>query len=359
MKKAALRFALLAALSPAVIYSGALAASDQTLRQAIDAYNKADYQRCTTLLETACNVALSRDAKAHYYLANALIKLNRAREARAHYEITAALAPNTALANYANSGLASLNGASRAAEIAATTKPLTPAVSSTAAAEDENKKRQEEALYPTTVPKDFNPNSIDKSLIEVKRQTVDTNFALSQVDRALKIVPKNIRDELKDFGVEVMVTPGMLEADPELSQERPRGYVHGGGYTNCPAMYRGNSKMILISERISWKSSVPRPNPEICASMLHEKGHAFDHCRNNISAKTTFAKLYQEDLQTLTNTQKNKFPYYTQGDGAGECELFAELFAFAADPRLMSVPYNDSLAKTFPKSFKFLTNVIK
>ncbi len=358
MKRATITVALLALLGPVVLDSGALAAPDQSLRQAIEAYNKADYQRCTTLLEGACADGLSRDATAHYYLANSLIKLKRGREARAHYEITAALAPNTALANYANSGLASLNGAARNTEVPAR-KSAAPAVNDAVAAEEEKKKQQEEALYPTAVPKDFNPASIDKTLVEVKRTTADTNFALSQVDRALKIVPKKIRDELKDFGVKVMVTPGMVEADPDLAMERPRGYVHGGGYTNCPAMYRGNSKLILISERVSWKSSVPRQNPEICASMLHEMGHAFDHCRRNLSQNPVYTRNYTEDLQCLTNTQKNTFPYYTQGDGAGESELFAELFSFAADPRLLTVPYNASLAKTFPKTFKYITNVIK
>lgn len=346
-------------LSPAVLSSGAFAAPADIRQQAIAAYSKGDYQRCTTLLEAGCAAGLSHDPTSHYYLANALLKLNRTREARGHYEVVLALAPNTTLANYATAGLASMNAAVKNPVPTTAEKPLVAAVKEAAQANEEQKKQAEEALFPTTIPKDFNPASIDKSFIEVKRPTADTNFALSQVDHALKIVPKSLQEELRTFGVKVMVTPGMLEADPELATAVPRGYVHGGGYTNCPAMYRGNSKLILISERVSWKSSVPRQNPEICASMLHEMGHAFDHCRNNISQKASYMQIYAEDLGHLSNTQKNRFPYYTQGDGGGESELFAELFSFAVDPRLLTVKYNGDLAKAFPKTFKYITNVIK
>jgi len=346
-------------LSPAVTNSGVMAAAPNIRQQAIDAYNKADYQRCTTLLEAACLASLANDPTAHYYLANALVKLHRVKEAKAHYETAVNLAPNTALSKYAIAGLANLGGSARGPASAAGAKPVSEEVKETAQANEDKKQQEEEALYPMTIPKDFNPANVDKTLIEIKRPTADTNFALSQVDRALKIVPKGLRDELREFGIKVMITPGMLEADPELATEVPRGYVHGGGYTNCPAMYRGNLKQILISERYSWKSSVPRLNPQICASMLHEMGHAFDHCRNNISQRATYMNIYAEDLGHLSNTQKNTFPYYTQGDGAGETELFAELFSFAADPRLLSIAYNNDLAKAFPKTFKYITNVIK
>lgn len=347
-------------LSPVVMSSGALAASDAALREAIASYNNGDYINCVSVLESQVTGPLSGDAYAHYYLANAMVKLNRNQEARVHYEVAASLAPRTTLARHAKTAITALNAAAIAVapvQDRIIARPTgTPRVTAAAAAEPIAVSPQPIESRPV---QPFNPRDIDPSFIKVKRPTADTNQVLAQVVSSLKLPPQKIVEELKTFGITVMVTPGMLEADPELATERPRGYVHGGGYTNCPAMYRGASKTIMIAERVSWLSGLPQPNRDVEASMLHEMGHAFDHCRSNISSSASFTMAYKNDLGKLSNTQKNQFPYYTQEDGAGESELFAELFSYAADKNLLRHEHNNSLAKSFPSSFSYIKRLVQ
>jgi hypothetical protein len=340
--------------------SGALAASEATLREAIASYNSGDYINCASLLEMQVKGALSGDAYAHYYLANAMVKLNRNKEARVHYEVAAALAPRTTLARYAKTAISGLNVPVASIEVQdrivarPSGTPRVIASSGKAPAATSSPEEPEESAAPP-----YDPREIDATFIKTKRPTADTNAVLAQVAASLKTAPKKILEELKAFGITVLVTPGMLEADPDLATERPRGYVHGGGYTNCPAMYRGSNKTILIAERVSWLSGLPQPNRGVQSAMLHEMGHAFDHCRSHISASAGFSMAYKKDLGKLTNTQKNAYPYFTQEDGAGESELFAELFSFAADKRLLRNGHNGGLAQSFPSSFAYIQRLIQ
>lgn len=82
----------------------ALAASDMTLDRAIAYYNQGDYKRCVLMLEEACENSLARDGKAHYYLANALVRVERKKDALIQYEIAAALGTGTQLERLAKQG---------------------------------------------------------------------------------------------------------------------------------------------------------------------------------------------------------------------------------------------------------------
>ncbi|CAN5304467.1 hypothetical protein BH11CYA1_BH11CYA1_45130 [soil metagenome] len=189
------------------------------LTAAVAAYNRGDFTGCVSILDNACRASLSADAQAHYYLANALVKLNRHNEAQYHYEQARRLAPNTPLAQYATSAIATLNASAQLASGSASSATSTNSASS----------------------------------------------AGKQISGA------------------------------EAGKQQRAGFISS----------------------------------------------------------------YNADLQRLTNTQKNRFPYYTQGGGTGESEAFAELFSFAMDPRLLTIEYNRDLANSLPLTFKQVKSVAK
>lgn len=340
----------------------ALAASDMTLDRAIAYYNQGDYKRCVLMLEEACENSLARDGKAHYYLANALVRVERKKDALIQYEIAAALGTGTQLERLAKQGADSLARAGAASlpsqaqitsaapkQTNATQKsaaPTTPQIASNAATQQTAKNivaRSETEGLP----------------IEIQRQTTDTDSVVIQTHTALFGVPNSIISELRNFGVKVLITPTVLEAMPEMASETPRGYIHGGGYTNCAALYRGAKKTIFIAERVSWLSGLPQPNSRVSDTMLHEMGHALDHCRNFPSAGSAFAAIYKRDADKQSNTERSHFQYYTQEGDAGASELFAQLFSIAVDPHLLQKDGNKQLAEGFPSSLNYIKSLIR
>lgn len=93
--------------------------------------------------------------------------------------------------------------------------------------------------------------------------------------------------------------------------------------------------------------------------MLHEMGHALDHCRNFPSAGSAFAAIYKRDADKQSNTERSKFQYYTQEGDAGASELFAQLFSIAVDPRLLQKDGNKQLAEGFPSSLSYIKTLIR
>lgn len=360
---------LLAASALAVISSspggGALAGTDLTLERAIAYFNQGDYRHCMIILEEACDKQLSRNATAHYYLANALVKMERRDQAFIEYEMAAALGKGTKLESLARMGAdtlamararanpgSSMATANPAATHLPTEKSATPTPRTTVSPPTRgNAAREAQSII---------EHSDTQGLpIAYVRHTNDTDGVVLQVDEALKKVPTGLTHDLKVGGIKVLITPSMLEADPSLATETPRGYVHGGGYTNCAAMFRPGKKTIYISERVSWLSNLPQVNDQVSAAMLHEMGHAVDYIRSNISASMGFASTYKRDADKQSNTQRAKFQYYTQEGDAGACELFAQLFSLAIDPSLLNQQHNRELADSFPGSFLYIKSTLK
>ncbi len=199
---------------------------------------------------------------------------------------------------------------------------------------------------------------VDSSFITVQRHTADTDSTLIQVCRALKLVPKQIVEDLKGGGITVLVTPTVLEAMPGSAMEKPRGYDHGGGYSNAGALF--SSPRIIIGERVSYLSGVAQPNTSVASAMLHEMGHAYDHVGGNLSSKGKFKECYRDDFAHITNTQRTKHSYYTQEGDAGASELFAQLFSYEIyKSQTRNDQHATDLQVTFPLCTKYIANLIK
>lgn len=346
--------------------SGTAALAQESLKQAIALYNKNDFASCTALLSKDINGSLRNNASAHYYLATACLRLGQNNAAAEHYLATSRLAPGTVYDSYSKKALQSIMA--RASSVPAAIREqyqrqssqgqtaTSSGASSNSGSSSSSSAGFSEVSDPTLQPASL--KDVDASFITVQRRTADTDTTLIQVCRALKSVPKEIVEDLKGGGITVLVTPTVLEAMPGSAMEKPRGYDHGGGYTNAGALF--HSPNIVIGERVSYLSSVPEPNRRVASSMLHEMGHAYDHVKGNLSQKGKFKECYQEDFSHITNTQRTRHSYYTQENGAGASELFAELFSYGIyKSQISSEQGAADLQVTFPRCTKYIADLIR
>jgi len=150
----------------------------------------------------------------------------------------------------------------------------------------------------------------------------------------------------------------IVDALPELKQDKPRGYQHGGGYDNVPGLYSSGSKRMVVAERASYKNSPPHLNRSVAGTMFHELGHAYDDARGSPSEHGAFATAYEQDSYKLTNSMRSKHAYYTQPGHAGPSELFAEMFAIVNQENSGQPPRNPHLVQAFPNSYKAMKDLL-
>lgn len=195
------------------------------------------------------------------------------------------------------------------------------------------------------------PDKIDAEMISIFRKSVDSGPAYNRVLQALHRVPLTRRDDLAKWGLKIVIAPTIVDAHPQFATEKPRGYLHGGTYQNCPGLFMPGTKTIYVAEKASMGNSPFQQNIWIVNTVLHEFGHAVDHFGYR-SKSEEFTKAYTEDSQRLTNELRNTFYYFTQADEAGPSELFAELFSIS-----LGGGGQRGLESAFPHCFKYVKHI--
>lgn len=193
--------------------------------------------------------------------------------------------------------------------------------------------------------------------IKIFRHTADTDAVYREAVITELKIPASIRNALASYGVTMMITPSILDAIPEYATERPDGYSHGGSYVNCAGLYRPSDKILYVTERVQYGSNVPTLNLRMAEVVLHEFGHAYDHCRNNISHQEEFMSAYQADSGRLTNGVREQFYYYTNAE-KGHVELFAQLFSCAIRPEGSIDTKDQNLCRTFPTCYALMKKIV-
>jgi hypothetical protein len=193
--------------------------------------------------------------------------------------------------------------------------------------------------------------------ISFKRRTADSEAVNESVLSALDSIPRALVDDVAGAGVKILITPTIPDAFNNSSGDRPRGYIHGGGYDNCPALYSHREHTIYIAERTSRGNAPPSRNGAIAPTLLHEFGHALDHVRN-ISSSPEFAATYKTDCDKLSNSQRTRYYYFTQTEDAGPSELFAELFAAGVSNKAGQSIRSSNMPSAFPQSFAIIQRLL-
>lgn len=274
--------------------------AQDNLKQAIALYDKNDFASCAGLLSKDINGSLKNNVSAHYYLASAYLRLGQSNAAIEQYLATSRLAPGTVYDDYSRKALQTL--LARASNLPESIKKQLRLQPSSGQANTGTGSRsvRRQSVDETNDPalSSATLQDVDSTFITVLRHNADTDRTLILVCKALKSVPKTIVDDLKSGGITVLVTPTVLEAMPGAAMEKPRGYNHGGGYSNAGALF--HSPRIIIGERVSYLSGVPQLNDRVAAAMLHEMGHAYDHVKGGLSQSGKFRDCYQEDFGHIT-----------------------------------------------------------
>ncbi|MBS1956815.1 MAG: PDZ domain-containing protein [Cyanobacteria bacterium SZAS-4] len=192
------------------------------------------------------------------------------------------------------------------------------------------------------------PDKTDQEMISIFRKSASSEPAYNRVLQALHRIPETRRNELSKWGLTVVIAPTIVDAHPQFATEKPRGYLHGGTYQNCPGLFMPSTKTIYVAEKASLGNSPFQENVWIMGTVLHEFGHAVDHYEYR-SSSSDFKKAYEEDSHRLTNELRNRFYYYTQADEAGPSELFAELFSEASGSG-----ESEGLGNAFPHCLQYI-----
>jgi hypothetical protein len=206
-----------------------------------------------------------------------------------------------------------------------------------------------------------NISASDQALVKVFRHTSETDAIKAQILAAVSHIPQNIKDNFASAGVTILITPTVLDARPDLANQKPRGYDNGGGYDNCGGMYMPSEKTIYVAEKYGVQSQPFKFNRRAYETTLHESGHAFDHlnydkAKSDISKTEEFLAIYNKESDSLSNSSRSGVTYFLQPDGAGSAELCAELFVAICDPGAKD-PYG--VVKAFPRTYDYLKKVIQ
>ncbi|MDR3615963.1 MAG: PDZ domain-containing protein [Candidatus Obscuribacterales bacterium] len=206
-----------------------------------------------------------------------------------------------------------------------------------------------------------NISASDQALVKVFRHTSETDAIKAHVLAAVSHIPQNIKDNFATAGVTILITPTILDARPDLANQKPRGYDNGGGYDNCGGMYMPSEKTIYVAEKEGIQSQPFKFNRRAYETTLHEGGHAFDHLnydktKSDISKTEEFLAIYKKESDSLSNSSRSGVTYFLQPDGAGSAELCAELFVAICDPGAKD-PYG--VVKAFPRTYDYLKKIIQ
>lgn len=274
-------------------------------------YDSQDYRGAIKVLSSAVKGSAAKDARAHLYLGNAWMKLGKPEYARYFYTKALTLNPTEQMTTYLKRALDKSLAASSGSGSAA---------SSSDGESSGGKDGKSKGIKDLPLA--------DRTMIEVyqNRKSKDTAFVMDEVASALCALEESTKRTLREGGCKILISHTILTARPDMRGVKPRGYLHGGGYDNCPGMFDPSTKTLYVPEKASWRNSPPQLNRWVKETALHELGHAYDHCLKEVSERAEYRKAVSQDHQRLTNTLRRTYWYYTQ-PGAGESELFAELFA--------------------------------
>lgn len=155
-----------------------------------------------------------------------------------------------------------------------------------------------------------------------------------------------------DNGYSIVISPTMLTAVPGWQGGTPRGWDEDSNYDNVGGLFQGHLFRMVIPEQVQSREKPYKyvPNNRAELTIRHEFGHAYDHYQGGISQSDNFVDAYSFDVQRLRGQDLTRFGYFLQPNGAGNQELFAELFAAAYTPNSTENARYTALLKAFPRT---------
>lgn len=143
------------------------------------------------------------------------------------------------------------------------------------------------------------------------------------VMESLSSVPISILNQLANYKVQALVHPRIRDYLKTLPEEDlPEGIFH----ESLVGLYLPKVRIIVIEATALSNSYEERKN-EARKLVLHEVGHAYDHCRGLISRSLSFKVCFCTDMENMTKAQNVRYKRISAGGLNGCSEIFARLFA--------------------------------
>ena len=189
---------------------------------------------------------------------------------------------------------------------------------------------------------------LDQQLVVVHRRTAETDEMVQQVYKALALLPDTVKQNFRDNGVTVVVTPTMSE-------------LTGGRGGAC---YQIEAKRVVIPV---WNDLTNSPIPKQMIGrvvLLHELGHAYDHTNGRISLRPEFLGIYNAEESKVPADKRKLLAYFLEGQEESSAEIrphrppqecFASLFA--SKYARGNLPRLATLRECFPKAAAFVANL--
>jgi SPP1 gp7 family putative phage head morphogenesis protein len=152
-----------------------------------------------------------------------------------------------------------------------------------------------------------------------------------------------VKKVLSDANVRIILADSMTSIDPSLKGRRPLGWPEGTTWDDVGGAYNWQANAIVMTN--ANLNSTPLWSEY---TMLHEVGHALDSAgfideesglRAPLSDHPKFREAFLTDLEVMASLPideaRGKFiayEYYTQPNGFGEKETFAEAYATLTHP---------------------------
>lgn len=179
---------------------------------------------------------------------------------------------------------------------------------------------------------------------------------INDVKRTLQSYPKQVRRLLYEHQIEVVLTPTLIDKNPEMKNQEGRGY-DGHTLKTCPGMFQ-DGQTIVICERTMDEGTEavqdPIPTSNILRTLNHETGHAIDSCLGNVSETDDFKHSYLLDAasaQRLDASVSRDLAYYLQKSVAGQQECCGELFGIILGSE---GDRSEKMKLAFPQTIKYL-----
>lgn len=179
---------------------------------------------------------------------------------------------------------------------------------------------------------------------------------INDVKNRLQSYPKQVRRLLYENRIEVVLTPTLIDKNPEMKNQEGRGY-DGHTLKSCPGMFQ-DGRTIVICERTMDEGTEaihdPIPTSNILRTLNHETGHAIDSCLGELCETEEFKHSYLLDAaaaQRLDASVSRDLAYYLQKSVAGQQECCGELFGIilgTEDDR------SEKMKMAFPQTIKYL-----
>jgi hypothetical protein len=284
-----------------------------------------------------------KDYISHYYLANSFIQMKDFKNARTWYKNCLHCNPDAETAQNCSKALSYLNESTGTDANGSAKRDSHSSATNSSATGSQSTSTNAGLRSPLSCPSRDTageavtrhvkqpPIGLVKYLDETDRPNSNISFL---VKYGLETIPEQVLTNLMSAGYSVVIAPTILDAMPRRSGYSPRGYGDDANYDNAAALFKTDSRQILIAEKLQLSKNSPdyKNNDFATDAVRHELGHAVDCNAGYPSRRSEFKAAYDKDERKLSAFDRNRFAYFLQPGDSGRSELFAQFFAAKYTP---------------------------